>query len=74
VNDDIFPKLFRMSQLPDALSFDALQEIWMNFLKELSDIGKMNFVPLFKEKKFVLLSLELELVKLKPVRAHSRLC
>jgi hypothetical protein len=74
VNDDIFPKLFRMSQLPDELSFDAPQEIWMNFLKELSDIGKMNFVPLFKGKKFVPLSLELELVKLKSAHANSRVC
>jgi hypothetical protein len=69
VNDEIFPELFRRSQLPDALSFEAPQEMWMNFLKELSDIGKMNFVPLFKGKKLVPLSLELELAKLKPARA-----
>jgi hypothetical protein len=69
VNNTILPELFRRSQLPDAVSFEAPQEMWMNFLKELSDVGKMNFVPLFKNKKLIPLSLEVELCKLKPPRS-----
>jgi hypothetical protein len=69
VSNTILPELFRRAQLPQAVLFEAPQEMWMNFLKEISDVAKMNFVPLFKDKKLVPLSLEVELGRLKPHKA-----
>jgi hypothetical protein len=66
VSKTILPELFRRSQLPTAVVCHDPHERWLNFLKELADIAKMNFVPLFKVKKLVPMCLEAELSKFKP--------
>jgi hypothetical protein len=68
VSDTIVPELFRRSQLPTAHLYDAPQEMWMNFIKQISDVPKLNFIHLFKDKKLVPISLEVELSRLKPYK------
>jgi hypothetical protein len=69
VSKTVLPELFRRSQLPTAVISQDPQERWLNFLKDLAEIAKVNFVPLFKERKLVPLSLEAELSKFKPPKA-----
>jgi hypothetical protein len=61
MNATVFPELLRLTQTPEAPVFDAAEDQWLYFVKLLSDLVKMNFVPLFKRIRLVPLSLAAEL-------------
>jgi hypothetical protein len=61
LNRTVFPELLKLTQKPDAPVFDAAEDQWLYFVKLVSDLVRVNFVPLFKRIRLVPLSLAAEL-------------
>lgn len=64
INNQIIPVLLSKAQLPDAETYDSMEEMWTAFIKDLCQTANCNLIPLLERARPIPLGLNETVSKL----------